>query len=510
MKDDPGTDWSALQRDIGDRLIDVAPPLQACLADPTSTACADALASLSNPFAIEDDPGAFHTTGWLHAFDSRAAARAVAAESAEDVAAAVRFCAQHGLRVVAKGTGHDYLGRSCDPEALTVWTHRMREVTVHDAFLPQGAEQTASGVPAVSIGAGVRWLEAYQVVHRHHRYVQGGGCTSVGVTGFTLGGGFGHFSRRYGTAAGNLLEAEIVTASGEVLVVSESSHPDLFWAIRGGGFGLGIVTRLTMRTHQPPPTFGAVAGTIQASSADAYRQLIRKLVDVIPSLCDDHWGEQVRLLEDNSVELTLVAAGVSEEDANAIWQPFFSWLANRPDEYHSDAFVVVTPFESFWDASAWDVLVPEMIRHDERPGQPTERFWWTSNQGEVSQYLHTYQSRWLPAALFSDSPDQVVDALFEATRHWHVSLHFNKALHGAAPETLERERTTCLNPAVFDASALVIAASRRRPRKLPVEGKVRMSIPLGHQRADVRTSQEVASNCHRPVGRRPLQIRFLD
>ena len=65
-------DWSAFQRDIGDRLIDVAPPLQACLADPTSSACADALASLSNPFAIEDNPGAFHTTGWLRAFDSRA------------------------------------------------------------------------------------------------------------------------------------------------------------------------------------------------------------------------------------------------------------------------------------------------------------------------------------------------------------------------------------------------------------------------------------------------------
>jgi hypothetical protein len=58
-----------------------------------------------------------------------------------------------------------------------------------------------------------------------------------------------------------------------------------------------------------------------------------------------------------------------------------------------------------------------MIRHDERPGQPMERFWWTSNQGEVFQYLHTYQSRWLPADLPSDSPDQVVDALFEATQH---------------------------------------------------------------------------------------------
>jgi FAD/FMN-containing dehydrogenase len=420
------------------------------------------LATLSNPFAIEDDPGAFHTTGWLNAFDSCPSPRAVAAESTEDVAAAVRFCAGHGLRVVAKGTGHDYLGRSSDPDALTVWTHRMREVTVHDAFLPHGVEPAASGVPAVSVGAGARWLEVYQALQRRNRYVQGGGCTSVGVTGFTLGGGFGSFSRRFGTAAGNLLEAEVVSASGEILVVNDYSHTDLFWALRGGGFGLGIVTRLTMRTHEPPPTLGAVAGTIEASGADAYRQLIRRLVGVFPSLCDDRWGEQVRFLENDSVELALIAAAVTEEEANAIWQPVFSWLASKPEEYRSDAFVVVTPFESFWDPDVWDALAPEMIRHDERPGQPRERFWWASNQGEVSQYLHAYQSRWLPARLITAAPVQVADALFEATRHWHLSLHFNKALFGAASTAVARDRTTAINPAVFDASALVIAASSQQ------------------------------------------------
>lgn len=462
MTDSSPTDWSPLAHHVGTRLIDVVPPLQACLADPTSSACAEALARLSNPFAIEDDPGAFHTTGWLHAFESRPAPRAVAAESAEEVTAAVRFCAEHGLGVVAKGTGHDYLGRSCDPDALAVWTRPMRQVTVHDAFVPQGAGPATSGVRAVSVGAGTPWLEVYQALQSHNRYVQGGGCTSVGVTGFTLGGGFGSFSRRYGTAAGNLLEAEVVTASGEILVVNDSLHPDLFWALRGGGFGLGIVTRLTMRTHTPPPTLGAVAGTIEANGADAYRQLIRRLVDVFPSLCDDRWGEQVRFLENDTVELALVAAAVSEEEANAVWQPVFSWVASRPEEYRSDAFVVVTPFESFWDPDVWEAVAPEMIRRDERLGQPPERFWWASNQGEVSQYLHAYQSRWLPARLVSDAPDRLADALFDATRHWHVSLHFNKALSGAAPAAVARDRTTAINPAVFDAAALVIAASSQQ------------------------------------------------
>jgi FAD/FMN-containing dehydrogenase len=452
-------DWTELGRRLGSRLIDVDTPLRACLIDPDGEACAEAIAALANPFVIEGDPGAFHTTGWRHAFDACHSPKAVAAESTDDVAAAVRFCADRGLRVVAKGTGHDYLGRSSDPDALTVWTHHMREIEVHDAFSPQGANPADPGVAAISLGAGVRWLEAYQALQPSGRYVQGGGCTSVGVAGFTLGGGFGSFSRRFGTAAGNLIEAEVVTATGETLVANANVHPDLFWALRGGGFGLAIVTRLTMRTHHPPPTLGAVAGTVKANDANAYKRLIRRLVDLFPSLCDDHWGEQVRFLEDHSVELGLVAAAVSEDEAKALWEPFFSWVAARPEDYRSNAFVVVTPFEAFWDASVWDTLAPEIICHDQRPGRPAGRFWWASNQGEVSQYLHAYQSRWLPARLLTEGPEQLADALFEATRHWRVSLHFNKALCGAAPDALARERTTCVNPAVFDSAALVISAS---------------------------------------------------
>ena len=92
---------------------------------------AAALASLRNPYAVEDDPGAFHTTGWHGAHVSAHSPRVVAAESAADIAAAVDFAREHGAGLVVKGTGHDYLGRSCAPGSLMIWTHRMREVTVH-------------------------------------------------------------------------------------------------------------------------------------------------------------------------------------------------------------------------------------------------------------------------------------------------------------------------------------------------------------------------------------------
>jgi FAD/FMN-containing dehydrogenase len=455
------TDWSELERAVGSRLIDGGSPLQTCIDDPGSAACSGEIARLSNPFAIEDDPGAYHTTGWLDAFEARHSPKVVVAESVHDIAAALRFCADRGLQVVAKGTGHDYLGRSSDPRALMVWTHHLRDIIVHDAFAPEGGDPGDPGVPAVSVGAGTCWLDAYQALQPHGRYVQGGGCTSVGVVGFTLGGGFGSFSRRFGTAAGNLLEAEVVTASGNVVVANIHRHPELFWALRGGGFGLGIVTRLTFRTHQPPPTLGAVAGTVRARSAAGYRRLIRRLVDVSSSLCDEHWGEQIRFLEDNSVELALTAT-VSEQEANAVWEPFFSWVASQPDDYHSDALVVVVPFEAFWDPRTYDVLAPAMIRRDDRPGQPGNHFWWSPNQVEVSQYLHSYQSRWLPGRLLTEAPEELADSLFEATRHWRVSLHLNKALFGAAREAVERDSTTAINPAVFEAAALVIAASSQQ------------------------------------------------
>ena len=95
--------------------------------------------------------------------------------------------------------------------------------------------------------------------------------------GFILGGGFGALSKRYGTAAGSMLEAEVVTADGRLLRANEFQHPDLFWALRGGGGGtFGVVSRMTLRTHEMPRTIGGLNGTIQATSDDAFRELLAR------------------------------------------------------------------------------------------------------------------------------------------------------------------------------------------------------------------------------------------
>src|SRR5579859_6434014 len=114
---------------------------------------------------------------------------------------------------------------------------------------------------------------------------------TVGVAGLVLGGGFGSYSKRFGSAAAGLLEAEIVTADGHVRVVNSCTEPELFWALKGGGGGtFGVVTRLTLRTHELPRYFGGAYGVIQAKSDEAYRALIaRFLSHYAERLANPHW-----------------------------------------------------------------------------------------------------------------------------------------------------------------------------------------------------------------------------
>src|SRR5205807_8371604 len=146
----------------------------------------------------------------------------------------------------------------------------------HGNFGGQGCEGRIGSPPAVTADAGAVWVDLYNsVTTQGGRYVQGGGCADVGVAGLVQSGGFGSFSKGFGSAASGLLEAEIVTADGRVRTVNACSDPDLFWAIKGGGGGSwGVVTRLTLRTHELPALFGAAWGKIRAQSDEAFRRLL--------------------------------------------------------------------------------------------------------------------------------------------------------------------------------------------------------------------------------------------
>jgi FAD binding domain len=238
--------WERLSREVGGRLIKVASPLSACVGAPSDPACAEVFKELKNPYYLCDEVGLTQSLGWVGAWTSRPSVYAVAAESAQDVAA-VNFARTNNLRLVVKGGGHSYQGTSNAADSLLIWTRHMNAIVVHNAFVGAGCEGRAEPQPAVSIEPGAIWAQAYnEVMTKGERYVQGGGCMTVGVAGLILGGGFGSYSKGYGLAAASLLEAEIVTADGEVKIANACSNPDLFWALKGGGGGFGVVTRVSL------------------------------------------------------------------------------------------------------------------------------------------------------------------------------------------------------------------------------------------------------------------------
>jgi FAD/FMN-containing dehydrogenase len=465
--------WETLRQAVGGNLVKPVSPYAACGAAPASAACAQSLSLLRNPYYLGDQPGGTQVSGWLDAWTPAPSAYAVAAHSAQDVAAAVDFARRHRLRLVVKGGGHSYQGTSNAADSLLVWTRPMRDVTLHDAFVGHGCAGVQPPTPAVSVGAGAIWMDAYDAVTtKAGRYVQGGGCTTVGVAGHIQSGGFGSFSRGFGLAAGGLLEAQVVTADGRVRIANACANPDLFWALKGGGGGsFGVVTRLTLRTHDLPEHFGWASLTIKAASDDAYRRLIDAFVAFFAeALCNPHWGEQAHVAPDNTLKISMVSQGLSGAEATAVWRPFLASIAAAPQD-----FTIVSPPQigadrarGWWDAAAMRQQNNKSMIYDPRPGQPATNAWWRGDQDQVSAFLHGYESVWLPASLLAaDQRGRLTQALFAASRSMEVELHFNKGLAGAPEAALARSRDAATNPAALTAFALAITATGGPPPGLP-------------------------------------------
>jgi FAD/FMN-containing dehydrogenase len=450
------TDWAKLGAAVGGRLAPVTMP---DLAGP------EAKALLGNPFYLADQPGLSEWSGWLDAWRSSPSAYVVAAENTADVVAAVGFARTHNLRLVIKGRGHSFFGASNAPDSLLLWTRRMDDVKVHDAFTPVGS--TAAPVPAVTCGAGAMWLHAYQAVSvGAGRYVQGGGCTTVGVAGLVQGNGFGSFSKGFGSAAASLIEAEIVTADGKVRVVNHLREPDLFWALKGGGGGsFGVITRLTLATHELPQNFGAVSLALHAHSDDAFRRLLGQFIDLYAAnLFNPHWGEQVTALPDNRLKVSMVFQGLTEDQARAAWKPLLDFLsANGADYDGQESFsAIAIPARSFWDA---DVMrrVPGVTVSDSRPSAAPTDFWWAGDGETAGGFWTAFTSAWMPASLLAENRGGLVDAWFAASRLWSVAFHFNKGLAGAPETAIAASRETCTNPDMLQAFALAIIARAGEP-----------------------------------------------
>src|SRR6202045_3022022 len=194
-----------------------------------------------------------------------------------DVITCVRFAREHGVEIAVRSGGHSAAGLGVWGDALVIDLSLLRSTTVS----PENY--------TVRADAGCTWGDVDHATVAFGMATPSGFLSSTGVAGLTLGGGVGYLSRRFGLTVDNLLSADVVLADGTLVTASESSHPDLFWALRGGGGNFGVVTSFTFRTHDIGEAGTIIGGPVLYDLADTAR-VMRWYRELLPALPEELSG----------------------------------------------------------------------------------------------------------------------------------------------------------------------------------------------------------------------------
>jgi FAD/FMN-containing dehydrogenase len=204
------------------------------------------------------------------AFDKRPAL-IVRCARADDIARSLEFAQRHDLPVAVRGGGHNRAGLSICDGGVVIDLAAMSQIVV------------TADTPVARAEAGALTVHVDAATQRYGLATTLAGCPTVGIAGLTLGGGEGALMSKYGTACDNLMSARLVTVDGRQIEASETSNPDLFWAIRGGGGNFGVATVFEYRLH---PVSNVLAGTM-AYPAGQIPQLLEAFTKTVASAPDE-------------------------------------------------------------------------------------------------------------------------------------------------------------------------------------------------------------------------------
>ena len=234
-------------------------------------------AAVRGDLIVPGDPGYDEARAVYNGMIDKHPAAIARCRDTADVITCVRFARAHGAEIAVRGGGHSAAGLGVADGALVIDLSLLRSTTVSPA------DHT------VRADAGCTWADVNHATVAFGMATPSGFVGSTGVAGLTLGGGIGYLSRRFGLTVDNLLAADVVLADGIFVTASQTSHPDLFWALRGGGGNFGIVTSFTFRCQDIGENGTIIGGPVFYDLADA-AEVMRWYRELHPSLPEELSG----------------------------------------------------------------------------------------------------------------------------------------------------------------------------------------------------------------------------
>ena len=282
-----------------------------------------------------------------------------------DVMRAVTFAREQGLEIAIRGGGHNVAGNAVCDDGLVIDLSQMRSVQVDPVRRVARVE------------GGCVWKDVDHATHAFGLATPGGIVSSTGVAGLTLGGGIGYLNRQYGLTCDNLLAADLVTAEGTFITASATEHPDLFWALRGGGGNFGVVTSFEFQLHPVDTIYGGVLAYPFEQAAEVmhhYRDFIATAPEELGAFLGFHrippgdpfpeayWNQMMCLI--------LCCYNGPQADAERVLQPLrdfgppaVDWLSVMPYPALQSMFDEPSDFGlyAYWKADFIRALTPEAI-----------------------------------------------------------------------------------------------------------------------------------------------------